>query len=1010
MQFTETCIKRPVFTSVISLMLITLGAIFYTKLEVRDTPNVNSPSLTVEARYEGADGLYMEKKVTTPLERVLKTVKNLEIMTSQSSMGTTYINLKFKADADIEVAINDVRSKIADIGYAFPDDMRLPSVSKTDRSNQPSIWISISSARYDNLELTKIVENQIKPVLERIPAVGEVQLEGAKYYHMHIEPIDRMMFRHSISPIEIEQAIRSQNRDYPAGTIKTTSRSFSLKINSSLQTKEDFENIFIKKYEDDTVIKLKDVAKVSIEPYEDYVIMRTNGHRAMAIGIVRQSTANDIQLSNGIKEELQKIKTTLPPEINIEILYDGSIHIRESIKSVAYAILEAILLVGLIIFLFLGSLRLTLIPLVTIPISLIGTFSAMYMLGFSINFFTLLAMMLAIGLVVDDAIVMLENIFRHRDDLSKTVTQAAIDGSKEIIFAVVAMTITLAAVFLPVGFVEGYMGKMFIEFAWTLAFCILLSGVVALTLTPMMTSRMLAKTKKSKSKYLKLVDGAIEKIQSFYINLLKLSIKRKLIFYIICLASIVGIVIGFKKVEKVEMPNEDIGILAILYSLPEGSNMYETEKSVIQAEKYLAQDKDIDNYTAQIWGDRAFSFVPLRDWKLRKRSQDTIRKDLNDKFSAIPSASIHVFSPMNGGGRGTGAKVEFNLQSSLEYNDLDFLSSQIMDLLKKNPLFRDIQRDFDTSQPTIDLIVNRDKAYLYGTSLDAIGNTIQYLIAGKKVGDFNIGTEIYSVIIRYNEAKRNTPESIKSIFVKTAANFMLPLESVVEIKESNTIKTYNHYNCSRSVTFKAYLAEETTLEQAINAIDTVRTSILNPNDTMLEYLGTVKDMHKSNKNTMIIFLLALVFIFLVLAAQFESFGDSFLILMSVPFSITGGILGLWLFKDTLNMYSNIGFVSLIGLVTKNSIMIVEFANQLREQGYRVKDAIIEASRLRLRPILMTSIATMLGAVPLVFSTGAGAGSRHSIGMVVVCGMLLGTVFTIFAIPVLYQTFKRDRDK
>lgn len=1010
MQLTQTCIKRPVFTSVISLILITLGAIFYTKLEVRDTPNVNFPTLTVNAYYNGAGALYMERRVTTPLERVLKTVKNLETMTSQSSLSNTYITLHFRIDADIEIAINEVRSKIATIGYLFPDNMRLPSVSKTDRSNQPSMWISVSSARYNNLELTRIIENQIKSVIERIPSVGEVQIRGAKYYHMHIEPIDSMMFRHSVSPLEIEQAIRAQNKDYPAGAIKTESRSFSLKINSSLQTTEDFGNIFIKKYEDGTVIKLKDVAKVSIEPSEDYVIMRSNGHRSIAIGIIRQSTANDIQLSNNVREELQKIKTSLPPEIDLDMTYDGSIHIRESIKSVGVAILEAIFLVGLIIFLFLGSLRLTLIPLVTIPISLIGTLSAMYMLGFSINFFTLLAMILAIGLVVDDAIVMLENIFRHKNDFSKPTIQAAIDGSKEIGFAVVAMTITLAAVFLPVGFIEGTMGKMFIEFAWTLAFCILLSGVVALTLTPMMTSRMLTKSDKSKSKYLQTVDRAMQKIQSVYITLLQLSIKRKIIFYSICLASVVLMVLGFKKVEKAHMPNEDIGILLVRYSVPEGSSMYETEKSVMQAEEYLAQDKDIHHYMSWIWGDGAMTFVPLKDWKLRKRSQDVIRKDLNSKFSTIPSATMHVFSPMGGGGRGTGAKVEFNLQSSLEYNDLDTLSSQLVTSLKGIPLFEDVEKDFDTSQPTIDIVVNREKAYRYDTSLDAIGHTIQYLITGKQVGDFRIGSEIYDVILRCNENKRNTPESIKNIFVKTKNNHMLPLECVVDILETSSIKTYNHYNCSRSVKFTVSLAEKATIQQAIEAIDSTSDSTLNPNDTRLEYLGAVKDMHESNKNTMIIFLLALVFIFLVLAAQFESFGDSFLILIAVPFSITGGILGLWLFKGTLNMYSNIGFVSLIGLVTKNSIMIVEFANQLREQGLNVKDAIEEASRLRLRPILMTSIATILGAVPLVLSTGAGAGSRHSIGMVVVGGMLLGTLFTIFTIPVLYQTFKKEKNK
>lgn len=1009
MQLTQICIKRPIFTTVISLVLITLGAMFYTKLQVRDKPNVNSPVLTIRAHYEGADALYMERKVTTPIERYLKTIKNLETITSDSQAESSRITLHFKIDADIEIALNDVRSEIAKMSYIFPNDMKLPSVSKTDSSSKASIYISATSNKYDNLELTRILETQVKSVLEKLPTVGSVQINGSKYYLMEIDPIGVKMYQFKISPLEIEKAIKSQNHDYPAGAITTNSRSFSLRLNASLSSVSDFENIIIKKNDDGSILKLRDIANVNIVESEEFGIMRCKGKRGLALAIVRQSTANDIELSNNVKYELEKIKKSLPPEINIEIGYDGSLHIRESIKSVFSAIVEAIILVGLVIFLFLGSFKLTLIPLVTIPISLIGTFTAMYFMGFSINFFTLLAMILAIGLVVDDAIVMLENIFRHKNELGKSPKQASADASKEISFAIIVMTITLAAVFLPVGFIEGTTGKMFMEFAWTLAFCIGLSGVVALTLTPMMASSMLSikDNENNKPKFFRILDAKIHYLQDCYVRALQFLLKKKKIFFCICSFSIILLILGFKYVDKTFMPKEDIGIIMVQTSTPEGTNIYETEKSVLEIEKFFEEEKDVNVYFSWIWGNSAFSFVPLKEWNKRKRNQFAIMQDFNKNFSNISSASAFAFNPMGGGGKGSGSKVEFNIQSSLDYPELDLLSTQIMNDLKKDPAFRIVERDFFTSNPTFDIIINREKAHRYGVSIDNIGKTIQYLIAGKNVGDFRIGSEVYDVVLRFKKSKRSTPESVKNIFIKTSANYMIPLESVVDVVEKNTVKSYNHYNNARSITITADLNQKTTLRDAIKSIDTVVEKIIDPSSTKIEYLGSVKDMNSSSKSTMITFLLALIFIFLVLAAQFESFGDSLLILVAVPFSITGGILGLWIFGDTLNMYSNIGMITLIGLVTKNSIMIVEFANQLKESGYKVNDAILEASKLRLRPILMTSIATIFGAVPLVFASGAGAGSRHSIGIVVFCGMILGTLFTIFVIPILYQTFKRD---
>ncbi len=1004
------CIKRPVFTIVLSLVVMTLGAIFYTKLEIRGTPNITPPIISVSSIYDGADALYMEKQITTRIEKALKTVKNLDFMSSESKVGQSDITLSFELDTDIEIALNDVRSKISSLSSIFPDDMDQPSVEKLDADAWPSLWLSVNSTRHDNLELTRIAEDQINSVLQKLPTVGNSLIFGGRYYSMRVEPDNAKLYQHKISPFEIEQAIRTQNKDYPAGVIKSEVRNFALRLNSSLNKVEEFEKIIIKQYPNGAIIRLSDIAQISLKPLNNDVILRYNGKRSMAVGLVKQSTANILELSDTVKEELINIRKNLPVGVEVEVAYDGALAVKASINQVFFTIFEAIILVGAVTYLFLASARITLIPLITIPISLIGTFSAIYLLGFSINTFTLLAMILAIGLVVDDAIVMLENIFRHTHELGKKPIEAAIDASSEIGFAVVAMTITLASVFLPIGFIEGFLGKLFIEFAWTLAFCVLFSGFVALTLTPMMSSRMIAKTTTPKLKFLQIFDHHLLNIRNFYIKSLESVIVNKKKFFALCFASVIILILAFKYVGKTFVPEEDQGFLQVIFTGPEGSSVKESEKSVLQAEKILAQDKDIFGYFAVIgWqgGETGIAFVPLKNWSNRKRSHLDIKNSLNQKFSTIPGMSIFAISPRSIGGGGSEKPIEFNIQTSLDYNYLDDLSENFIKQMQKNPIFQNVERDFKASTPTLDIIVNREKAYRYGVSLDTIGRTVQYLIAGRQVGDFRMGNDIYNVVMRYSDDKRDNPEDIKTIIFKNNKNEILPIESVAEIVEKITVKSYKHYNTAKAINISSDVSDDYTINDAVAAIEDITKQILDKDKAKIEYLGQIKQMNESSSGTLITFLFALIFIFLVLSAQFESFGDSLLILMAVPFSMTGGVLALLLFGDTINMYSNIGLVTLIGLVTKNSIMIVEFANQLRASGLKVAEAIIESAKLRFRPILMTSIATICGALPLVFASGAGAASRNSIGLVIVGGMMLGTLFTIFVIPVLYRIFKSE---
>ncbi len=1013
MQLSITCIKKPVFTIVLNLIVIVLGLIFGSRLQIRDTPNINPPVITVQSNYAGADAFFMEEQVTNRIEDAVKTTTGLDFMTSDSSVGESSVVLVFKLDTDIEIALNDVRSKVSNITYLFPEDMRAPAVSKVDSDSFPSFFINIDSDRHDGLELTRIADNLVKTSLEKLSDVGSTAFFGSKVYSMNIFPDNLKMLQHKVSPLEIEQAVRAQNKDYPAGFIKSKVRIFTLRLNSSLSSVQEFENIIIRKNPDGSLLKLSDVATVSLSEQENNIYLRYKGNNSMILGLIVQSDANIITLSNNATAELEKIKKNLPQGVNLSIAYDAALPVKESIKSVFITIFEAIILVAIVTYLFLGSIKITLIPLVTIPISLIGSLIFMYLCNFSINNFTLLAMILAIGLVVDDAIVMLENIFRHAHELGKSALQAAYDGSKEIAFAVVAMTITLAAVFMPVGFIEGFLGKLFIEFAWTLAFCVLFSGFVALTLSPMMSSRMVEISNSPKIKILQKFDYLLDRVQGLYVKGLKLLLNNKKYFFLACgvLIMLLGSVVS--GVDKVFIPEEDQGFLQVMFNGPEGSSINETTNVVMQTEKIMNKEKDLDHFFSVIgWQgeNKAVAFVPLVDWSLRNRSQDEIKNSLNEQFRYISGMSVSALSPRLMGGGGSDKIISFNLQTSDDYDLLDrFSNIFIQRMNENNELFQNVERDFYAATPTLDVVINRDKAYQYGIDLFTIGNTLQLLVAGKEIGNFILGKDVYNVIIQYQKEQRSSANSVKNILLKTRNNNVVPIEAIADIKYTSSIKSYKHYDSDRSVNISSDLAPGANLTKAIAVIEKIKQEIIGNNNIYVKYIGEIDRMNESSSSIFLTFLFAIVFIYLVLSAQFESFSDALLILLTVPFSVVGGILSLFLFNNTINMYSNIGLVTLIGLVTKNSIMIVEFTNQLKEEGENLLDAVVKAAKIRLRPILMTSIATICGSIPLLFATGAGAASRRSIGIVIFGGMIIGTIFTVFVIPVLYHSFKRERE-
>lgn len=1002
MFLSSLCIRRPVFATVLSLIIVLLGLMFYAKLQIRGIPDIDPPVITIEAHYHGADAAYMEHNITSVIEKALRTLKNVDHVESTTSSGNSSINIIFTLNANIEESLNDVRAKITSVSNFFPNGMTTPTITKMDSASRPGFWIVAQSKAHSDLQLTDILYQNTVKGLEKINSVGKVQMFGARYYTMSVMPDPNALYALKITPEEIEKAIKSQNKDYPAGYIKTDSYNYILQLKGQLSSEEEFKNIIIRTTKNGT-IKLGQIATVKIEPYDEDEILRYNGEKSIAIGLVKKSKANLIELSDDVHKALPELQANLPKTIKLSVAYDASVSVKESIYAVFFTIFEALILVISVMYLFLRSIKITIIPFVTIPVSLIGTISFMYACGFTINTFTLLAMTLAIGLVVDDAIVMLENIFRHHENGEDALT-ASFKGSKEISFAIVAMTITLASVFLPIGFVEGFVGKIFIEFAWTLAFCVLVSGFVALTLTPMMASRMIGHDNHHPPKFVESFHLWTIWLETKYSEKLDWLLKHNKEFWIICIGSIIVLIISSIFVKKVFSPEEDVSALIFNAIGPEGSNIQQTSYVMNDVDKVLSTHNDILGYFTISSGccSEANGYIILKALNKRHKSQSKIGEELNKSLSQIPGMSISVFNPRSLASGNAKQDIEFHLHSDGTWENLDIISQKFLDQMRNSEIFGEPQKTLKTSIPTLDVIVDRDIAQIYGVSLENIGNTLQYLMSGREVGRFTVGDDTYEVTLRYAKDDKNKISDLNKIFLKNKDGKMLHLSSIAKINEKVSIKSYRHYDGDKSVAISASLNNGYKVSDAIKYLDNLSDKIdLKEHNIKLEYLGEIKRMQETNTSMLITFGLALMFIYLVLSAQFESFKDPLIILCAVPFSITGGVLALLLAFDSLNLYSNIGLITLVGLVTKNSIMIVEFTNQLRIQGYDLLNALKESTRLRFRPILMTTMATIFGALPLVFASGTGSEVRASIGLVIVGGMLIGTLFTVFIIPCIY---------
>ncbi|TIH08550.1 efflux RND transporter permease subunit [Pseudomonas leptonychotis] len=1010
MTLSDICIRRPVFATVLSLIVVLLGLMAYDRLAVREYPNIDVPIVTVNVTYPGASPEIMESQVAQPIEDVLSGIEGLDFVSSISRSENTQITAQFRLGSNSDEAANDVRDRLGRVRGLLPDEIAEPIVQKVEADAQPVIWLAFYSERYSAMEITDVLERVIKDRLQTIPGVSEVQIRGARTFAMRIWLDPEKLAAHNLTVQDVEDALRRQNVEIPAGRIESQQREFTVLSETDMNTPEQFNQLIL----DDSrgyLLRLADVGHAEIGAADERSIVRYKGQPAVSMGMIKQATANPLDISDGLAAAMPDVRALLPQGMLMAVANDNSLFIRESIDNVFITIWEAVGLVILIIFIFLRSLRATLIPLVTIPVSLIGAFALMSLMGFTINTLTLLAMVLAIGLVVDDAIVMLENIHRHIEEGMQPL-QAALKGSREIAFAVIAMTLTLAAVFAPIGFMQGTTGKLFTEFAWTLAGAVLVSGFVALTLTPMMCALLLKPHQAGErhNRLYNLIEDFLNGLTYRYKHLLAKALSAWVLVVGVLLLTVVACILLFSGLKSELAPTEDTGTIIGVFNGPDGATIGYTGRYAREIEAAYASIAETNRYMV-IAGfptvAQGISFMKLEDWADRSRSQFEIRNELLPKLQDI--AGVRAF-PVNRPPLGQSARnqpVNFVIRSSMEYSELQGYVDELLSALRDYPGLESLDSDLKLNAPQLKVAVNREQAVSVGTDVATIGRSLESLFGSRQVTRFKQNGEQYDVLVQLQGVDRSSPDDLNRVYVRGRDDSMVQLSNLIEVRETVAPRELNHFNQLRAVTVSANVGSGYTLGEALAHLERTARTVF-PAETQYDYTGTSRDFKESSAGIALIFALALAFIFLVLAAQFESFTDPLIILFSVPLSMAGALLALTLFGGTLNIYSQIGLVTLIGLITKHGILIVEFANVLLRQGHELRGAVIEASVQRLRPILMTTGAMVLGSLPLAIATGAGAESRQQIGMVIVGGLLVGTFFTLFVIPTLYMLLRRWR--
>jgi multidrug efflux pump len=993
-----------------SLTILLFGVIAFLQLPVREYPDIDPPIISVVTLYRGASPSVIETEITNVLEEQFATLQGVKTLTSSSREEGSVITIEFELNRNIDEAANDVRDRVSRVRSALPREIDDPIISKVEADAQAIVWMALSSTQFSGLELTDVADRVMKERLQRINGVGSVIIAGERKYAMRVWLDPHRMAAHGLTAQDVEQAIRSENTEIPGGRVEGQGREFAVRTRGELSKPEEFGAIIVSQKNND-VVRLRDIAEVQVGPADERTAVRYNGGQAVGLGIVKQSKASTVDVAAAVREALPELIKLLPPGMKLDVAYDSSTFINESISEVKETLLIALCLVVLVVLAFLKSARATTIPTLAIPVSIIGALAVAYFAGFTLNILTLLALVLAIGLVVDDAIVVLENIYRHME-MGKSRWRAAMDGSSEIGFAVIATTVALVAVFVPLAFLTGSVGRLFNEFGISVAVAVLISGFVALTLTPMLASKMLKPLHGASSGWAsRSFDAFFEWLNSFYARVLRGSLKRPRLMIGLATLAIAVSVLLLRILPSELVPVEDRGIGFGIVIAPEGSTLEYTDRYMKEIEaRVLALPERNGVFSAIGLGfggpgqvTNGFMFINMKPRSERKKSQQQIVQELFPQMISIPGVLAFVVNPPSIGGSFSSSPVEYVLQGD-SYEELNKSVGEMMGEASKLGYLINMNTDLRLNKPQLDINIDRERASGLGVSVADIGSTLETLLGGRAVTNFKRGTKQYDVILQMRAQERATPDAIQDLYVRGSGG-LVQLANVVQLNETVAPKELNHYNRVRSATITASLVPGVTIGRALDDLDRISASKL-PAGMKREYGGQSKEYKSSSSSLYFMFLLAIIFIYLVLSAQFESFIHPFTILLSVPLAVFGALLTLYIFRESLNIYSQIGLIMLIGLVTKNAILIVEFANQLRSRGSSAVDAVIESATIRLRPILMTSFATIFGILPIAIGLGAGAESRRPLGLAVVGGLFFSTMLTLIVVPVVYTLLAR----
>ncbi|MCB9946872.1 MAG: efflux RND transporter permease subunit [Rhodospirillaceae bacterium] len=1013
MVLSDLSVRRPVVAAVLSLLIVAFGLVAFQRLPLREYPNIDPPVVTIDTQYPGAAAEVVETRITEVIEERIAGIEGIAFIESYSEDGRSRITIEFRAGRDVEAAANDIRDRVSGVVDNLPAEADPPDIQKADSSDDVILWFNLVSDRMSVLELTDFADRYLVDRFSTLDGVARVRIGGQQRYAMRVWLDRTALAARGLTVADVEAALRADNVELPAGSIESETRNFTARVVRGFRTEADFERLVVRRAANGHLVRLGDVARVERAAEETRTLFRGNGEPMVGIGIIKQSQANTLDVAHAAKVMAEQIGPTLPEGMDLRQSYDSSVFVESAIAEVYKTLAIAIVLVILAIYLFLGSARATLIPAVTVPVSMIGTCIVLYLLGFSINLLTLLAMVLAIGLVVDDAIVVLENVHRRMQTYRESPLVAAFRGARQVGFAVVATTVVLAAVFVPITFVEGDLGRLFTEFAITMSAAVIFSSIVALTLSPMLASKVL-KADEGTTLVVRLTERALEGLKQGYAASLRATLKVPWLVFLVFAGVLAACWWLYAQVPSEFAPREDRGAFFLRISGPEGASYDYMEVYIDEIERRLMPLVEsgeanrllvraprgfgrVDNFAS------GFVVVGLNDWGSR-RSAWEIMDDVRARVADLPGVRTTPIMRQALGG-GTSKPVQFVL-SGATYEELARWRDTMMAAIAAgNPGLTGVEDDFDETKPQIAIAINRNEAGDLGVSVSDIGRTLETFLGGRAVTTFIDDGEEYDVLVEGERSAQSTPTDIADVYVRSGDGGLVPLANLVDVEEYAGPSRLNRYDRLRSITIEANLADGTTLGEALAWLEATARAEL-PDTAVIAYKGQSRDFIESGGALLFVFSLGIVVVFLVLAAQFESFLHPVVIMLTVPLAVAGALAGMWLTGGTLNLYSQIGLIMLVGLAAKNGVLIVEFINQLREQGVEFTEAVVDASAIRLRPILMTAVTTVAGSVPLIVSTGAGTETRAAIGVVIFAGVTAATLFTLYLIPIAYAILAR----